>query len=76
MFFHDLPPSSDRYTPSPYDTLRWLLFSPVPTQTTLGFFASITTVPMEYEPSPSNTGVNEVPALTVFHTPPDADPTK
>ena len=28
--------------------------------------------PIENEPSPSNTGVNEVPAFVVFHTPPAA----
>src|SRR5438046_4921606 len=31
--------------------------------------------PVENEPSPSNTGVNDVPALIVFHTPPAADAT-
>src|SRR5277367_2408042 len=34
------PSSSERYTPSPQLTLRWLLFSPEPTHTTLGFFGS------------------------------------
>jgi hypothetical protein len=29
---------------------------------------------MEYDPSPSKTGVHDVPAFTVFQTPPDADP--
>src|SRR5439155_9425474 len=52
-------------------TLRWLLFSPVPTQTTFGFLGSSTTHPIEYDPSPSNTGVQVVPAFVVFHTPPD-----
>ena len=36
MFFQLLPPSTDLYTPSPKPTLRWELFSPVPTQTTFG----------------------------------------
>src|SRR5260221_10604789 len=31
---------------------------------------------MEYEPSPSNTGVQETPALVVFQTPPDATAAK
>src|SRR5438874_8287059 len=31
--------------------------------------------PVENEPSLSNTGVNDVPALVVFHTPPAADAT-
>src|SRR6266496_956800 len=74
-FFHDLPPSSDRYTPSPYPTLRWLLFSPVPTHTTSGFFGSTATVPIEYDGCASNTGVHVVPAFTVFHTPPECTAT-
>src|SRR3954463_1771477 len=65
------PPSTDLYTPSPYPTLRWLLFSPVPTQTTWGFLGSITTTPMEYDPSLSKTGAQVVPALVVFQTLPD-----
>jgi hypothetical protein len=31
---------------------------------------------MEYEPSPSKTGVQVVPAFSVFHTPPEATATK
>src|SRR5581483_355671 len=71
-----LPPSSDLYRPLPYDTLRWLLFSPVPTQTVKGFFGSSAMQPIEYEPSRSNTGVHVVPLLTVFQTPPEALATK
>ena len=74
-FCHELPPSTDLYTPSPYPTLRWLLFSPVPTQTTFGFFGSSATQPIEYDPSLSNTGVHDTPALVVFHTPPEATAT-
>src|SRR5882724_4685597 len=37
---------------------------------------SMVTAPMEYEPSPSNTGVQEVPLFSVRHTPPEATPTK
>src|SRR5215213_10496602 len=66
------PPSTDLYTPSPYPTLRWLLFSPVPTHTTLGFLGSRTTQPIEYDPSLSKTGVQVTPALVVFQTPPEA----
>src|ERR1044071_6215448 len=65
------PPSVDLYTPSPNPTLRWLLFSPVPTHTISGFFGSTATVPIEYEGCASNTGVHVVPALTVFQTPPE-----
>src|ERR1051326_3664214 len=71
-----LPPSSDLYRPLPYETLRWLLFSPVPTQTVRGFFGSSTIAPIEYEPSRSKTGVQVFPLLMVLHTPPDADATK
>ena len=71
MLSQFLPPSRDRYTPSPNETLRWLLFSPVPTQTTDGFRGSIVTHPMEYDPSPSKTGVQVVPLLVVFQTPPE-----
>src|ERR1051325_11544914 len=72
MFFQLLPPSSDLYIPSPHATERCALFSPVPSHTTAESFGSSTTVPTEYEPSPSKTGVHVVPALMVFHNPPDA----
>src|SRR6185503_4434415 len=72
VFVQLFPPSIDLYTPSPYATTRWALFSPLPTQTTLGFFGSMATVPMEKEPSPSKTGVKLMPALVVFQTPPAA----
>jgi hypothetical protein len=71
-----LPPSSERYNPLPYETLRWLLFSPVPTQTVRGFFGSSAMQPIEYEPSRSKTGAQVMPSLTVFQTPPDALATK
>src|SRR6185503_355320 len=73
-FRHVLPPSSLRYTPSPQPTLRWLFASPVPTQIVLGFFLSIVTVPIEYDPSFWKTGEKVMPALVVFHTPPEATP--
>src|SRR5690242_401512 len=69
------PPSTDLYTPSPYETDRCALFSPVPTQMTFVFFGSMTTVPIEYEASLSKMGVHVVPAFVVFHTPPDATAT-
>src|SRR5438128_1457097 len=43
--------------------------SPVPTHTTSGFFGSTATVPIEYDACASNTGVQVVPAFTVFQTP-------
>ena len=58
--------------PSPYETLRWLLYSPVPTQTTEGSFGSSARQPIEYEPSPSKIGVQLTPEFTVFQTPPEA----
>ncbi len=72
MFFQVFPPSTDLYTPSPYDTLLWLLFSPVPTQTTSGSLGSMVMVPIEKDFSPSKMGVQVVPAFSVFQTPPDA----
>jgi hypothetical protein len=69
------PPSVDRYTPSPYDTLRWLLFSPVPTQTVMGSLGSRVMQPIEYEPWLSKIGVHTVPAVVVFQTPPEATAT-
>src|SRR5688572_23751904 len=58
--------------PSPYATTRWALFSPEPTQITLGFFGSMVIAPVANDPSPSKIGVNVSPALTDFHTPPAA----
>src|SRR5438046_10508741 len=68
-FVHVRPPSTDLYTPSPYDTERCALFSPVPTHTTLRFVETITTFALEYDPSPSNTGVPVVPAFLRLRTP-------
>src|SRR5512134_1411854 len=58
--------------PSPYATTRWALFSPEPTQMTLGFFGSMVMAPVENDPSLSKIGANVSPALTDFHTPPAA----
>ena len=43
----------------------------MPTQITWGFEGSIVTQPIEYEASLSKSGVQVVPAFTVFHTPPE-----
>ena len=48
------------------------MFSPVPIQTTLGFFGSTVTQPIEYDPSRSKIGVQVVALLVVFHTTPEA----
>src|SRR6185436_11815878 len=74
-FVHDFPPSTDLYTPSPHETERWPLFSPLPTQTVSESFGSMVTQPMENEAWSSKTGVNVVPALVVFQTPPAATAT-
>src|SRR4029078_12572834 len=58
--------------PSPKCALRWLAFSPVPSQTTLEFFGSTTTQQSVKEPPLSKTGVKVVPRLLVFHRPPKA----
>src|SRR5260370_16188077 len=67
-----LPPSVDLYTPSPQETLLRALASPVPTQTTSGLDGATATAPSDTVASWSNTGVQLVPLLTVFHRPPDA----
>src|ERR1044071_10032514 len=61
--------------PSPMDTLLRIHDSPVPTQTTLEFLGSIVMAPIDCTGSWSKTGLNVVPPLTDFHTPPDAAPT-
>src|SRR5580698_5076982 len=59
--------------PSPTETLFRTQLSPVPAQTTLGFFGSIATAPIDCTPALSNTGLNVVPPFTDFQTPPLAD---
>src|SRR3954462_402326 len=73
-FCHVRPASTDLYTPSPYDTARCALFSPVPTQTTFGFFGSMTTVPIEYVDCASTPGAHVVRAFVVSPPPPAATP--
>ena len=41
------PPSRLLYTPSPQPTLRWLVFSPVPSQITLESVGSMAMEPVE-----------------------------
>src|SRR5215831_15182438 len=60
--------------PSPIETLLRVQPSPVPTQTTFGFFESIAIAPIDCTACLSNTGLYVVPPLTDFHTPPDAAP--
>jgi len=61
--------------PSPIDTLLRIHASPVPTHTTLGFFGSMVTAPIDCIGCRSKTGLNVVPPFTDFHTPPLAEPT-
>ena len=70
--FHVFPASADLYRPSPKCALRWLWFSPVPSQSTLEFFGSISTQHRLCVLWSSNNGVNDAPRLTVFHSPPKA----
>ena len=72
MFFQLWPPSALLYTPSPQLELWRLLFSPVPTHTRFGSSAGIVTSPTDETAAESNTDVNEMPLLVVFHTPPVA----
>src|SRR5713226_9180321 len=76
MFCQVLPPSSDLYAPSPHDELCRLFCSPDPTHTTEGSDGTIAMSPIVETASLSNTGVHVVPLLVVFHTPPEATPTK
>src|SRR2546425_5832285 len=57
------------------DVLLRVHASPVPTQTTRGFLGSMVTAPIDCTACRSNTGLNVVPPLTDFHTPPLAAPT-
>src|SRR5690349_18074901 len=50
---------------------RWAWFSPVPSQTTSGFFGSRVTQPSEYDPPSSKIGWKLRPRLVVFQSPPD-----
>ncbi len=60
--------------PLPIETLLRVQDSPVPTQTTFGFFGSMVTAPMDCTGSLSKTGSNVVPPLVDFQTPPLALP--
>src|SRR5215203_3888700 len=58
--------------PSPNATLRWLLFSPVPSQTTLESFGSTFTAPSENDGYSSKIGAKVLPRFSVLNNPPDA----
>src|SRR3954471_9816305 len=58
--------------PSPKCALRWLWFSPVPSQRMLEFFGSMTMQQLLNAPYSSKIGVQDAPRLTVFQTLPKA----
>src|SRR5687767_6890807 len=70
--FHVLPASVDLYKPSPKAALRWLVFSPVPSQTTFESFGSTTTQQSVNDPPSSKIGAKVMPRFSVFHSPPNA----
>src|SRR6516225_12391389 len=61
--------------PLPSETLLRVQASPVPTQIVLGDCGSMAIAPMDWTGSLSNTGLNVVPPLVDFQTPPLAAPT-
>src|SRR5215470_12323022 len=61
--------------PLPTEVLLRVHASPVPTQMVLGDCGSMVMAPMDCTDSLSNTGLNVVPPLLDFHTPPLAAPT-
>src|SRR6188768_1579635 len=76
--FHVLPASSDLYRPVPKCALRWLAFSPVPSQTTFESFGSTTTqqrLKASTSPDRGKIASKETPRFIVFHNPPNADAT-
>src|SRR5262245_35153702 len=78
--FQVLPASVDLYSPVPKCALRWLLFSPVPSQITFESLGSTTTqqrLPATESPDPTvgNTSSNVMPRFDVFQSPPNADAT-
>src|SRR6478672_11785760 len=76
MFCQVVPPSSERYTPSPQVELCRLFASPVPTHTTLGSLGAIAMSPIESAVlAASNTGSHVTPLLRLLNTPPEAEPT-
>ncbi len=58
--------------PSPKWALRWLVFSPVPTQTMFESLGSRTTQQSVNDPCSSKMGVKVMPRLVVYQRPPKA----
>jgi hypothetical protein len=61
--------------PSPIETLLRIHPSPVPAQIVCGSFGSIASAPIDCTSCLSNRGLNVVPLLLDFQTPPLAAPT-
>ena len=75
IFVHVLPPSVERYIPSPGETLPRIGDSPVPTYTTLGSDGATAMAPIE--PAVRNLsaiGRHVRPPSVVFQTPPPVAP--
>ena len=75
MPFQVFPASRLRNTPRPTLTELRGAASPVPTQTTFGFFGDTAMAPIEETGWSSKTGVQVSPPSTDFQTPPAAPPT-
>src|SRR4051794_20181452 len=72
-----VPPSSERYTPSPHVELWRLLGSPVPAHTMRGLLGAIAMSPIDNVlPNLSKTASQVVPLFLLRKIPPDAVPTK
>ncbi len=74
MCSHVLPPSSERYTPLPIETLLRIQLSPVPTHTMLWFDGATAIAPIDCTGCESKIGVQWNPPSVDFQTPPDAAP--
>src|SRR5580704_17562419 len=74
-FFHVVPVSVERYTPSPHVSELRSLASPVPTQTTVGSDGATAMSPIVATFSWAKTGRKVMPLSDVFMTPPIPKPT-
>jgi len=72
MWVQLCPASVDLYTPSPWDEAVFRIGdSPMPTTITFGSDGATAMAPTAALPkSSSDTGSQDAPAFTVFHTPP------
>ena len=69
------PPSVERYTPSPWETLPRMQPSPIPAYTTFASDSATATAPTEPVPSwPSETLAQRMPPSVVFQMPPPVPP--